>query len=437
MNDIHPLEHPETGVWTRVADAAEVSGQPRAGEPFALAVKANIAVRGFRRSAGCRGLDLGPQEADAPVVAALRGAGAVVVGITNMHELAFGITSNNAAFGPVRHPADPTRAAGGSSGGSAAAVARGDVPVALGTDTGGSVTIPASLCGVVGFRPTTGRWPGAGLVGLSWTRDTPGLFARTVAEIQRLDAAIAPGIDGGNASGNAAGSDTGHDGGVPASRTRLGIPAELVAELDPSTAAAFAAALGLWGDAVETVDLELGRVLDLTRAAEMPIVLWESHRLLADAAARELGLAPAEAFARLVESVASPDVRAVLEAELSHPVTAEEYARAQAEVARARTLYTKLLGEQGLDGLVFPGTPAPAPLLGQDELVEHLGEQVPTFGLYTRNTGQGTLLGAPMLTLPAPVPAGGLPVGITLQGARFDDRKLLALGRRLDEASSR
>ena len=109
----------------------------------------------------------------AVVVAALREAGAVVAGITNMHELAFGITSNNAVFGPVRNPADPTRAAGGSSGGSAAAVARGDVPVALGTDTGGSVTIPASLCGVVGFRPSTGRWPAAAAAGAARTRRPP------------------------------------------------------------------------------------------------------------------------------------------------------------------------------------------------------------------------------------------------------------------------
>lgn len=429
MNDASPIEDPESGVWTQVANASEVSGQRQTGELFALAVKANIAVRGFRRSAGCRGLDRGPEEADAPVVAALREAGAVVVGITNMHELAFGITSNNAAFGPVRHPADPTRAAGGSSGGSAVAVARGDVPVALGTDTGGSVTIPASLCGVIGFRPSTGRWPGAGIVGLSWTRDSPGLFARTVADVERLDAVIAPGNDGGNYGGN--------DGGVPASRARLGIPAELVEELDPATAAAFGTALDTWGDSVETVDVQLGRVLDLARAAEMPIALWESRRLLADVAAAVFGRAPEAAFARLVETVGSPDVRAILEAELAHPITAEEYARAQAEVIRARTLYASLLTEQGLDGLVFPGTPAPAPLLGQDETVEHLGEQVPTFGLYTRNTGQGTMLGAPMLTLPAAIPDGGLPIGVTLQGARFNDRALLALGHRLQEAMAR
>lgn len=186
------------------------------------------------------------------------------------------------------------------------------------------------------------------------------------------------------------------------------------------------------GDAVETVGLELGRVLDLTRAAEMPIVLWESRRLLSDVAAGAFGLAPDAAFERLVESVTSPDVRAVLESELAHPVTAEEYAQAQADVARVRTLYMKLLAEHGVDGLVFPGTPAPAPLLGQDEAVEHLGETASTFSLYTRNAGQGTMLGAPMLTLPVAVPAGGLPIGITVQGPRFGDRTLLVLGRRLE-----
>lgn len=421
MNDIRPIERPEAGGWTQLASASQIQAQPRTGEPFAIAVKANIAVRGFHRSAGCRGLDLGPEEADAPVVAALREAGAVVGGITNMHELAFGITSNNAFFGPVRNPVDPTRAAGGSSGGSAAAVARGDVPVALGTDTGGSVTIPASLCGVVGFRPSTGRWPAAGLVGLSWTRDTPGLFARTVADIDRLDAVVAPGTDGG----------------TPTSRPRLGIPEELVEELDPATASAFSAALDSWGKSIEPVDLELGRVLDLTRAAEMPIVLWESHRLLADVAARAYDLPPEAAFKRLVESVVSPDVRAVLDAELAHPVTTEEYARAQAEVARARIAYAQLLARHSVDGLMFPGTPAPAPLLGQDETVEHLGGPVSTFGLYTRNTGQGTMLGAPMLTLPSSVAAGGLPVGITVQGACFADRALLALGRRLEQPLGR
>lgn len=416
LSDIEPVTHPEPGVWTDLAGDAELEAQPRGREPFALAVKANIAVRGFRRSAGCRGLDLVPQDADAPVVAALREAGAVVVGMTNMHELAFGITSNNSAFGPVRNPLDPERAAGGSSGGSAAAVAQGDVPVALGTDTGGSVTIPASLCGVVGFRPSTGRWPGAGVVGLSWTRDTPGVFTRTVGMAERVDHAV---------------TGAGESERIER-RPRLGIPAELVDDLDPATREAFTEALSRCGTAIETVEVEMGSILELTRAAEMPIVLWESRRLLADVAARALGLAPEAAFEHLMESVLSPDVHGILEASVSHPVEAVEYALAQSRVVQSREHYAAMLVTHDLDGLIFPGTPSPAPILGQDDVVQHLGEEISTFELYTRNAGPGTILGVPMLTLPVPVPADGLPVGITLQGQRLGDRRILALGRDIE-----
>lgn len=129
--------------------------------------------------------------ADAGVVSILRDAGVVVLGKTNMHELAFGITSNNPTYGPVRNPFDPQRIAVGSSGGSAVSVATGGVPFALGTDTGGSITIPAAFCGVVGFRPTTGRYPGDGLVKLSHSRDTVGIHAHTVADVALVDAIIA------------------------------------------------------------------------------------------------------------------------------------------------------------------------------------------------------------------------------------------------------
>lgn len=416
MTVISPIAAPDAGVWTQTADESQIQSQRQDTQSFTLAVKANISVSGFRRSAGCRALDVRPEAADALVVAQLRSAGAVVVGITNMHELAFGITSNNASYGPVRNPHDPERIAGGSSGGSAAAVARGDVQAALGTDTGGSVTIPASLCGVVGFRPTTGRWSTAGTVGLSWTRDTVGAFALTVAQIDRMDSHIA--------AANEA------DGIRP--QPRIGIPAELVEDLDPATAQAFRKALERWGGAVSLIDVELGSILDRTRQAEMPVVLWESRRLLAFAAAEALGGDPEEAFGKLAASVQSPDVRAVLASEISAPTTPSDYAEAQQQTALAREEYARLLAERDLDAIVFPATPAPAARIGDDELVEHLGKPTSTFGLYTRNSGQGTMLGAPMLTLPALVPSGGLPVGVTLQGPRFADRRILRLGAMLE-----
>src|SRR5690606_13609012 len=127
---------------------------------------------------------------DAPVIATLRRAGALFLGKTNMHELSFGATSINRHTGPVRNPANPDLIAGGSSGGSAAAVAAGLAPAALGTDTGGSCRIPAALCGIVGYRPSNGRYSNAGVVPLSLTRDTIGLLTRSVEDAVLLDSAI-------------------------------------------------------------------------------------------------------------------------------------------------------------------------------------------------------------------------------------------------------
>ena len=110
----------------------------------------------------------------------------------NLHELAFGITSNNAAYGPVRNPFDRKRVAGGSSGGNAAAIARGVIPFALGTDTGGSTRIPAALCGIVGFSPSTGRFTEGGVLTLSHSCDTIDPMAVTCADIAKVDALIVP-----------------------------------------------------------------------------------------------------------------------------------------------------------------------------------------------------------------------------------------------------
>ncbi|SJM60625.1 amidase family protein [Gulosibacter sp. 10] len=384
---------------------------------FDLAVKANVAVAGFRLSAGSRVLERHVSPADSPVVAALRAGGGRIVGTTNMHELAFGITSNNAAFGPVRLPGHPDRSAGGSSGGSAAAVAAGLVDLAVGTDTGGSVSLPAALCGVVGLRPSTGRWPTADSVGLSWTRDTLGVFARSVADARRADALVTHETDA-----------------HPAGAIRLGLPKQYLDDLDPRVETALRDALDRLEGAVELIEADLAPVLGLTAPAEMPITLWESRRLLGLAAATALGEAPDEAFERLVAGTLSPDVRAILEAELAAPTSGEVYGRSIRAVIDARRTYHRLLDELGADALLFPSAPAPAPLIGEDDTVEHLGRREPVFGLYTSRLGSGTVLGAPMLTLPAPVPGGALPVGVTLQGRRFHDRRLLDIGEAVESA---
>ncbi|WP_185714988.1 amidase family protein [Gulosibacter macacae] len=415
------LSNPVPGNWDTVATDAGVAAQlariPEGTEPFALAVKANIAVAGFPFSASNRALAARIADADAGVVSALRHRGTVVVGTTNMHELAFGITSNNAAYGPVRHPQEPARSAGGSSGGSAAAVALGEVEVALGTDTGGSVSIPASICGVYGYRPSVGRWPLDGKVGLSTTRDTAGVFARSLDRV----------IEVAGWLGNTAPESV--------ARPVIGVTSVYTAALHPHTAAAWDAALERLRQVAEAVEVDFAEVHDLAHPAEMPVVLFEARRLLTAHAAEAFGCPPNEALARLRDEVTSEDVRAVVTVMVEHPVSSADYAAAMADVALARERYERMLRERRLDALVFPSTPAPAHLIEDDITVEHLGERVPTFPLYTRNTGPGTMLGTPMVTLPVPV--DGLPVGITLMGARFGDARVLGVAAVADAALSR
>lgn len=414
----------QEGTWCERPEAPALRGQlaDAPTRPFPLVVKANISVAGYALSAASPVLAGNRRRIDAPVVSALRAQGAVVTGTANMHELAYGITSENGGFGVVRNPVVPGFSAGGSSGGSAAAVARGYAPVALGTDTGGSVSIPASVCGVVGFRPTVGRWPGEGLVGLSHSRDTPGAFARNVADLATVDGWIA---------GTAARQRTGDlQAALP---HRLGVPAELTAALDPDTAAAFAAAQErLAGAGVELVPLSLGPVLELVGAVQWHLVAWESRQLLEAAAAEALDLPGGEAWKTLVEGVASADVQSLLQALDQEPPRLDDYRRAVGMLWQARSRYRALLDAHRVSLLLFPAAPRPATPLGTGGTVMHLGFEHEVFPLMTRNTTAGTVLRCPMLTQPMLPASDGRPQGITLQGGAQEDDAVLAAAAALE-----
>jgi Asp-tRNA(Asn)/Glu-tRNA(Gln) amidotransferase A subunit family amidase len=411
----------DLGAFISVADSPEPGTGPLAGVP--LAVKDNLDTADLPTTGGTPALRASRPGRDQHAVARLRAAGAAVIGKTNLHELALGITSNNAAFGPVHNPHDRTRSAGGSSGGSAVAVATGVVPLALGTDTGGSLRVPAAHCGVVGWRPTVGRWGTGRTVPISRTRDTAGVLATSVADVALVDAIV---------TGEAAPAPTGRP-------LRLGVPREgFYDDLHPEVAACTERALErLAAGGVELVEVRFADAHALDAECGFPIAFAELAQDLPAYLATLPGPERELTLADVLAQVASPDVRGALEAAASGAFTAEVHAQAMATRDRLRAAYAAALrpaGADPLDALVYPTVPLPAPPLGDDDTTELNSRQVPVFLTTIRNTGPGSTAGMPALSLPAGTTRAGLPVGLSLEALPGEDVALLGTARRVETA---
>ena len=263
-----------------------------------LALKDNLDTAELPTSGGTPGLAGNRPKRNAAIVDKLLGAGAIVLGKTNLHELAYGITNNNAAHGPARNPYAPDRIPGASSGGTGVAVAARIAPGGIGTDTGGSVRIPAALCGIVGLRPTTGRWSQAGVVPISHTRDTPGPMTRSVADCALLDGVVT----GGPTEA------------APAQLkgARIGVPRKHFWEnLDPELEKICEGTLRRLTDAgVVLVDVDMSEEASLDAEAGFPIALYETVTDLNSYLAEHgIGFD----FATLAAKTASPDVKGILQ----------------------------------------------------------------------------------------------------------------------------
>ena len=381
-----------------------------------LVVKDNIHVAGIRNTGGTPGLRNFVPSANAPTVQALLDAGAIVLGKTNMHELAFGITSNNAAFGAVRNPYDKTRIPGGSSGGNGSAIAARLVPAGIGTDTGGSVRIPAALNGIVALRPTIHRYSQAGVTPISHTRDTVGPMARTVSDLILLDSVIT--------------RDSRHMETVAPRRIRLGIVPEMFQDIDKETLQLVNRALDkLRRAGVEVVPLQVSGFLDLDNQSGFPIALFEATQdISAYLSTYHTGLT----LSQLAAQIASPDVKGVFDAFIvpraPNAIPQSVYDSAMNVVRpQLQKLYADTFGQNRLDAIVFPTTPLPAASIGQDSTVDLNGNPVPTFQTFIRNTDPGSIAGVPGISLPVALTRGGLPVGIEIDGPAGSDRHLLGV----------
>jgi aspartyl-tRNA(Asn)/glutamyl-tRNA(Gln) amidotransferase subunit A len=381
----------------RDADRELAAGRDRGalhGVP--ISVKDLIDVAGTPTTAASRVRDGHIARHDAPVIVALRDAGAVLIGKANLHEFAFGTTNEESAFGPARNPHDPDRSPGGSSGGSAASIAAGMALASIGTDTGGSIRIPAAACGIVGLKPRYGEISADDVVPLSRRLDHVGPLARTVADTALVYHALRG--DAGRKSPPP----------VPLSTLRLGVPRSYFCDvLDDEVRARFDEALDRLRSVGARIDEVAIRHAPLISATYMQLVL-------ADAAAYH---------AKTLESIPdryTPSVRTRLE--LGRYVLAEDYVRAlDVQNVLRREVDGALAGR---DALMLPALAIPAPRLGA-QTVRVGGADEPIRNLMLRLTQLFDLTGHPAIALPMGRTSGGLPCSLQLAGA--DTAALLAV----------
>lgn len=382
----------------RVADDERARGMDRGplhGVP--ISIKDLIDIAGQPTTAGSRVFEHRIADADAPVITRLRAAGAVIIGKTNLHEFALGTTCEDSGFGPVLHPLDPSRSPGGSSGGSAVSVATGMSEMSIGTDTGGSIRIPSSVCGLVGLKPSIHDVPKTGVIPLSTTFDHVGPITKSVADAAAMWRVLAD-------------CPTDIFATPKPSEVRLGLlTGYFVEPLESTVRAAFDSAIARLRDAnIQMADCQIADAANI-------------HHTYVDVVLPEAAAWHAQ-YLDTRGSLYTNNVRARLIA--GREISAVAYFTALQVCDSYRLQVDALLAT--VDALVLPTLPITAPVMGQGEIVLN-GQKVNVRAAMLRNTQLFNMTGHPAISLPLPMPAGVLPCGLQLVGRLDKTAELLAI----------
>ena len=427
------LEIDREGALQRAAEV-EQNGGALAGLP--IAVKDNICVRGMQASCGSNILGNYHPPYNATVIERLVNAGAVIIGKTNCDEFAMGSSNENSAFGPVKNPWDTTRVPGGSSGGSAAAVAAGIVPVALGSDTGGSVRQPASLCGVLGMKPTYGRNSRYGLVAFASSLDQIGIFAREVENVARVLSVIAGRDNHDSTSADVPVPDyaAALDGNVKGAR--IGFPKALFGKgLDEEVGTAVKKVVDAYRElGAEIVEVELPHA-GYAIAVYYIIATAEASSNLARFDGVRYGFRAEDApeLRQMYRKTREEGFGAEVKRRImlgTYVLSAGYYDAYYRKAQQVRTLIKNdfLNAFKNCDAIITPTAPTPAFALGEkvdDPLSMYLND------IYTVTAN---LAGIPGLSVPCGLSSARLPIGFQLLGPYWSEATILKLAHAYQQA---
>ncbi|MGY4592341.1 Asp-tRNA(Asn)/Glu-tRNA(Gln) amidotransferase A subunit family amidase [Bradyrhizobium sp. GM22.5] len=407
----------------RDADKARAAGSaaPLLGVP--LGVKDSYLTKGLPTSLGVEGLSHFVPREDADAVRAIKGAGALVFGKNNLVEMSYGLTGHNARYGQVKNPHARDRVSGGSSSGSAASVAAGLVPASLGGDTVGSIRVPASFCGVVGFKPTTGRWPRYGVAPISHTLDTTGVFARSVEDCILVDQVVT--------GEEAAEFSDGY--GLKGARLAFA-PRQFLDLVDSEVETRFRAVVRRLQEAgAEVVEVDLGEDFNaLVQTATWGIFAHETMGAVSEFLRRH---DIPTTFEAIYEGL-KPQLRQawghIVLPGGAGATSAEAYQTAL-NVSRPeiqRRLNAAFVS-RGAQVILQPTTPCTAPLIAEQATVHIAGQEVSYLAL-ANHTVSASSVGLPGISLPVGLSRAGLPIGLELDAPLGSDRGLLHLARGIE-----